>query len=120
MRDEIYWIVTCSVRPGKFEEFKGVVKPLVAATRAEQGSIAYDYSVTEDESTVQIYEMYRDSAAVVRHVTEVFSQFADDFDACVSLDSFVVYGWPDDSARKILDGFGSVYLTPFEGFISKD
>lgn len=119
MRDEIYWVVTCGVLPGKFAEFKGVVEPLVAATLAEEGSLAYDYSVNADETLVQIFESYRDSTAVVDHVTKTFSQFADAFTACVSVDGFVVYGRPDDAAREILDGFGSDYMTPFEGFTRK-
>lgn len=116
MRDEIYWMVTATVRPGKFDELKGVVAPLVAATLAEEGSLAYDYSVNEDESAIRIFEAYRDSAAVVHHVTATFVQFAEDFGACVDIDGFVVFGTPDSAAKEILDGFGSTYFTPFEGF----
>ena len=119
MRNEIYWVVTCSLHPGKFEEFKGVVAPLVAATKAEPGSLAYDYSVNDDETLVHVFEAWQDSEDVVSHITKVFSQFADDFSACVDFDSFVVYGKPDTAAKEILDGFGSVYMTPFEGFTRK-
>jgi quinol monooxygenase YgiN len=116
MRNEIYWVVTCGVTPGKFDDFKAVVEPLVAATKAEPGSLTYDYSVSEDRTLVHIVESYSDSQAVVDHVTKTFSQYADAFTACVSVDGFIVYGWPDEAAKEILDGFGSVYMTPFEGF----
>ena len=116
MRQEIYWLVTATVRPGKFAELTGVVAPLVAATRAEPGSLAYDYSVNQDHSVINIFESYRDSEAVVNHVTKTFSQFAEAFSACVDIDGFVVYGSPDPAAQEILDGFGSLYMTPFEGF----
>jgi len=119
MREEIYWVVTCTVHPGKFEEFRGVVEPLVAETRREPGSIAYDYSVDADHHQVRIFETYRNSAAVVDHVTGTFSKYADAFTACVSVDAFDVYGKPDAAAAEILDGFGSQYYTPFEGFIAK-
>jgi len=119
MREEIYWVVTAAVKPGKFEEFTTVVAPLVAATKEEPGSLAYDYSVNSDRTVIQIFESYRDSAAVVDHVTKTFSQFADGFSACVDIESFVVYGTPDPSALEILDGFGSQYMTPFEGFTRK-
>jgi len=68
---------------------------------------------------VHIFEAYRDSEAVVHHVTKTFSQFADGFSECVDVDGFVVYGNPDAAATEILDGFGSVYFTPFEGFTRK-
>ena len=54
MRDEIYWVVTCSVHPGKFAQFKTVVAPLVAARLEEPGSQSYDYSVNGDETLVHI------------------------------------------------------------------
>ena len=119
MREEIYWLATAAVRPGRFAEFTGVVAPLVAATRAEPGSLAYDYSVDENQERVHIFESYRDSQSVVDHVTGTFAQFADAFSACVDIEGFVVYGQPDEAAREILDGFGSVYVTPFEGFTRK-
>lgn len=116
-RQEIYWLVTATVKPGRFEDFTKVVKPLVAATRAEPGCQAYDYSVDVSETTIQIYESYRDSQAVVDHVTGTFAPFAADFNDCVDITGFVTYGTPDPAAREILDGFGSTYMTPFEGFL---
>jgi quinol monooxygenase YgiN len=119
VRNEIYWLVTCDVKPGKFNDFTKVVEPLVAATKNEVGSIAYDYSVNDDETLVQIFETYTDSTAVVSHVTKVFSQFAADFSACVDVMGFLVFGEPDAAATEILDRFGATYMRPFEGFIQK-
>jgi len=119
MREEIYWLVNCAVKPGRFEDFTRVVKPLVAATKAEEGSLAYDYTVNADEKLVHIFESYRDSKAVVSHVTQVFPPFADGFLDCVDITGFVVFGTPDAEAKEILDGFGSIYMRPFEGFTRK-
>lgn len=116
MREDIYWVCVFSVDPPRFEEFKAVVAPLVEATRAEDGSMAYEYNVSADQSSIHILEHYRDSAAVVAHVTKTFSRFADAFTALASVQSFVVYGSPSAEARAILDGFGAVYMTPFDGF----
>jgi quinol monooxygenase YgiN len=119
MREEIYWVVTADVKPGRLEEFKRLVVPLVEATRLEEGSLAYDYSIDPTGTLVHIYESYRNSQAVVDHVTTTFAPFAEGFGAGVDITAFVVYGSPDPAAREILDGFGSVYMTPFEGFIDK-
>lgn len=119
MRDEIYWVVDCTVRPGKFTEYKKIVKDIVAATKLEDGSVAYDYSVNADETKVQIFECYKNSEAIAYHVTNTFAPFADAFLDCVSIDGFVVYGKVEGQAKEILDGFGSQYFMPFEGFISK-
>ncbi len=120
MRDEIYWIVTAALEPGNYDAFTKTITPLVEATRKEPGSNAYDYSVNADHTVVHIFESYRDSPAVVAHVQETFSQFAEEFSALVSINGFVVYGRPDAAAKEILDGFGSVYMTPFVGFTQSE
>jgi hypothetical protein len=52
----------------------------------------------------------------VSHVQRTFSKFAERFSALATVASFVVYGVPGREARKILDGFGAIYMTPFDGF----
>jgi quinol monooxygenase YgiN len=85
-------------------------------TRKEEGSMAYEYCVSADQSTIHIIEHYRDCAAVVHHVTKTFSQFAEKSTALASVSSFDVYGEPDAEVKKILDGFGAVYFARFDGF----
>jgi len=70
-----------------------------------------------NESTVQIFERYRDSYAIVTHVTHTFAPFDERFMALVDGAGFFVYGSPDAEARKIVDGFDAVYMVPFAGFI---
>jgi quinol monooxygenase YgiN len=117
MRDEIYWVFTAAVKPGRFAEFKQLVESIVEATRQEPGALAYEYNVTDDESTVHIFERYRDRSAIVTHVTQTFAPFGERFMALVEGTGFFVYGSPDAEARKILDGLGAVYMAPFAGFI---
>jgi quinol monooxygenase YgiN len=116
MKKDIYWLCTFRVKPSDLAAFKAVVRPLVEETRKEAGSMAYEYNVTADNSVIHILEHYRDSAAVVHHVTKTFSQFATDFTKYASVESFTVYGTPEPEAKTILDSFGAVYVTPFDGF----
>jgi len=116
MREEISWLVTVIVKPGQLAAFKQVVALLVAATKEEPGTLAYEYNVSDDESTVHVFERYRNSTAVVAHVEQTFAQFAERFIALATITGVVVYGSPNAEARKILDGFGAVYMTPFDGF----
>ena len=116
MPEQIYWVLTVTVKPGQFTEFKQVVASLVAAAKKEPGTLAYEYSVGDDQSTVHIFERYRDSDAVVAHVQQTFAPFAERFTALTSVSDFVVYGTPNAEARKSLEGFGPVYMTPFDGF----
>jgi quinol monooxygenase YgiN len=116
MRKDIYWVCSFSIEPERFAEFREVVEPLVAATRQEPGSLANEYSVSEDHRTIHIIERYRDSDAVISHVQQTFARFAERFSALATLTSFVLYGAPSPEAREIIDGFGATYMIPFEGF----
>jgi quinol monooxygenase YgiN len=116
MADDLYWIFTLKVGPGKFGEFRALVADIVAASREEAGTLAYQYSVNADETVVHIYERYRDSAAFVSHVEQTFSRFADHFLKLVTVSPLIVYGNPDAAARKALDGFNATYMTLFDGF----
>jgi quinol monooxygenase YgiN len=116
MADDLFWVFTLQVHPGKFEEFKTLVSAIVAATSKEPGTLAYQYSVNADRSVVHIYERYRDSDAFVSHVEKTFGGFADRFLSLVAVSSLVVYGTPNDEARKALDTFNATYMTLFDGF----
>jgi quinol monooxygenase YgiN len=115
--DEIAWVITFHVQPDQLADFKKVVAPLVAATKEEPGALDYEYYVGADQSTVDILERYRDSNAVVTHVTQIFGpKFSKAFLALAKPTRFVVYGTPSAEAQKILAGFHPVYMTPFDGF----
>ena len=115
--DEVYWVVTLSVPSGRMDDFKQVVDQLVAATKEEPGALEYEYSASADQSTVDIVERYRDSNAVVAHVTQTFGpKFSKPFLDIAKPVRFVVYGTPTAEAKKVLEGFNPVYMTPFNGF----
>jgi quinol monooxygenase YgiN len=116
MAKDLYWVCVFNIRPEDYEAFKAVVRPIVEATLKEPGSMAYEYSISEDRTAVHILEHYRDSQAVVHHVTKTFGPFAEAFTALATLSSFTVYGTPEADAKAVLDGFGAVYCTRFDGF----
>ena len=115
--DEVYWVVTLSVPSGRMDDFKQVVDQLVAATKEEPGAIEYEYTASADQSTVDIIERYRDSKAVVAHITQTFGpKFSKPLLDIVKPVRFVVYGTPTAEAKKVLESFNPVYMTPFNGF----
>jgi quinol monooxygenase YgiN len=116
MADDLYWVFTLNVKPGKFAEFRSLVTSIVADSHEEPGTLAYQYSVSADEKTVHIFERYRNSDAFVAHVEQTFSRHAARFLELVTIASLVVYGNPNASARKALDNFNATYMTIFDGF----
>jgi quinol monooxygenase YgiN len=116
MVDDLYWVFTLHVKPGKFPEFRALVADIVAASYQEPGTLAYQYSVSANETTVHIFERYRDSDAFVAHVEQTFAPQAERFLQLVNVVSLVVYGNPNAAARKALNSFNATYMTLFDGF----
>jgi quinol monooxygenase YgiN len=115
--EELYWIVTLQVKPDQLADFKKVVAPLVAATQQEPGTLEYEYNVGADQSTIDIFERYRDSNAAVAHVTQTFGpKFSKPFLALAKPTRLIVYGTPSAEAKKVLAPFNPVYMTPIDGF----
>ena len=114
--EEIYWVVTCSVRPEQLADFKMIVGQLVAAAKAEPGTLAYEFSIDADQSTIHIFERYRDSDAVASHVAQTFGPFAERFLSLAKVSRFVVYGTPNAEAQRAIAGFNPEYMTLFDGF----
>ncbi len=115
MHPYISCLFTLAVKSAEFAEFKALIATIVTATRTEPGTLVYEYSASEDTSTVHILERYN-ADAVVSHVDTTFAPFGQRFLELCTITSLVVYGTPDAEIRKRLDPFGAVYMTPFDGF----
>lgn len=114
--DQVSWVVECSVKDGKLDDFKALMEEMVEGTSAEPQTLNYEWFVSEDGSTVHIYEKYADSAATVAHVSGFMEKWAGRFMECVDVPRFTVYGSPDDAAREIVAPFGGTYLGHWGGF----
>ena len=120
MREDIYWIASGQIKPGKYEDFLTIIEQMAEVTRAEEGSISYEFNVTDDHTVVQVFEHFRDDASAVHHLTKTLPLFGEAYGETASIDGLVVYGDPQGEAKEILDSLGSVYLRPVSGFTSKN
>jgi quinol monooxygenase YgiN len=116
MDNAVSWVVELAVKPGKLESFRALMAEMVASTREEHGALTYQWFVSDDGSTVHIYERYASSAAVLEHLQGFGAKFAERFLAAVDPTRFTVYGAPSDEAKQGLSGFNPTYLGPFGGF----
>lgn len=114
---QVYWVLTGDVADGKLDDFKALVHKIVAGVaRHEPGALEYEYNVSADGKSVQIFERYSNSAAVVTHIDNLGKSYLKEFLALLKPTALVVYGHPDESAKKAIAGLNPVYLTPFDGF----
>jgi quinol monooxygenase YgiN len=59
MHPYISCLFTLAVKPEEFAEFKALIAQIVPETQKEPGTLVYEYSVNEDNSTAHILERYR-------------------------------------------------------------
>jgi len=117
MDNDVSWVVEISVKPGQLEVFRALMTDMVASTREEPGALSYRWFVSDDGSTVHIYERYADSAATVTHLQNFGANFAERFLAAATPTRFTVYGTPSAEVKEGLNALGATYLGPFGGFV---
>jgi quinol monooxygenase YgiN len=116
MSSVVSWNLQLSVNDGQLDNFISLMHEMVSATRAEAGTQAYEWYLSEDRATCHICERYTDSDAVMVHLGAFGANFAERFLACVTPTAFFVYGDPSADARAALDGFGAAYYGTLGGF----
>jgi quinol monooxygenase YgiN len=116
MPNSISWNLQMSVREGRLGDARELMSEMVAGTRQEPGALGYEWFLGADGKTCHINERYADSQAVMVHIGNFGSKYAQRFLACFEPTSFSVYGDPSPEVRAGLDGLGAVYLGPLGGF----
>ena len=89
---------------------------MIESTRAEPGTLMYEWSISEDGSVIHGYERFADSGGAVAHLSAFGEKFAQRFLAAVDPTRLSVYGTPSEEAKKALGALGPVYLAPLGGF----
>lgn len=118
MNEQVSWIFELSVNDGELDNLKALMKEMVDSTEAnEPRTLAYEWSISEDERQCHIYEWYKDSAATVAHLATFKANYAARLMSMGVATRFVVYGNPDSSVREALEGFGAAYMSPLGGFV---
>ena len=116
MGEEISWRVELRVKAGQLGSFQALTAEMVEATRRERGVLSYQRFVSEDGTTIHVYERYADSAAALAHLEAFNERFAERFGAMVERQAFTVFGDPSAELKAALDRYNPTYLKPFGGF----
>lgn len=116
MSNAISWNLQMAVRESHLDDARALMSEMVAGTKQEAGAEGYEWFLSEDGKTCHINERYADSAAVLVHLGNFNSKFAERFLACFEPTSLSVYGEPSVEARAALDGLGAAYLGWLGGF----
>lgn len=117
MSDIIQWMLELDVADGQLETAKSLMEEMVAATQADEpGALAYEWFISADNSSIHIYERYADSAAVMVHMGNFGTKFAERFLGILAPTRIYVYGNASSKVVDALSGLGPVHLAPIGGF----
>src|SRR5688500_9481930 len=104
METQVSWLLEVAVKPGQRDAFRALMQEMVEATRAEPGTLGYEWFVSDDGGVVHLSERYADSAAILAHLGTFGEKFAGRFLAAVDPTRFTVMGSPSDEAKAALGG----------------
>lgn len=114
MFDNIGWIVEAKIKEGKREEFAAVMEEIVTATRNEEGTLNYQYFVSDD-GDVLVYERFASVEAAHIHIDN-WNRFADRWLAAAPGTRMVHLGDLPDELRERHAALQPKMLKPFGGF----
>jgi len=117
MSDNVHWVVEVGIKDGQLDAFKALANELSGETRHEDGTLAYEWYLSDDGGTCHIYERYADSAAAMVHLGNFGAKFAERFMAIAEPTRFVVYGDASDELRAGLAPMGAVQMSQIAGFV---
>lgn len=117
MNNNVSFIVELTLTNGSSADLKKLMLELVeSAEKNEPGTLAYEWTLNEDNTICHVHERYLDSDSALTHMATFNEKFAAKFMALGNMTGFVVYGNPSSALKDVLKGVGSTYMTPIGGF----
>jgi quinol monooxygenase YgiN len=93
----------------QLEEFKKIAQTMTAASRAEPGTLGYEWFASADGKRFRLVETYVDSSAVEAHfMGAAVQQWVPKLAAICKVDGFEIYGDPGPKVAEMAGGFGAV------------
>lgn len=117
MKGHVYWVLALDIQAGKEQDFRALMKEMVEDTQAnEPGTLAYEWSLSEDGKVCHIFEHYSNSAATMVHLAKFGDQYAERFFQVLSPRRFVIYGSPSQLVKNALSVFEPTYMPLAAGY----
>jgi quinol monooxygenase YgiN len=101
--------VSMTVNDGQLAAFKRVAQSMTEGSKAESGTLGYEWFSSADEKTFRLVESYKDAQAVEAHFAgPVVQDYVPSLAAACTVNSMEFYGDPGPKVAEIAAGFGAV------------
>ncbi len=113
----VHWLYAVKIKDGQLQNLKDLIVEMVRHTKAnEPETLVYDWVVSADGSTGEVYERYASSEAALAHLATFNEKFADRLGTMADLARHTVYGHPSAALRQAITGSKPVYFEDVAGF----
>jgi quinol monooxygenase YgiN len=102
--------VSFSVDESHLEAFKRIAATMTERSKAEPGTLGYEWFVSSDSRRFRLVETYSDATAVEAHFTgTVVQEWVPKLAAVSTVDGFEFYGDPGPKVAAMAAGFGAAF-----------
>lgn len=117
MSEVVSFVVELSIKPGQLDNFKSLGRELVESAQAnEPGTLIYEYFLSDDGGTCELYERYADSASALQHLGTLQQRFLERLLGTADVKRVDVYGSPSPDLHGVLSGLGATFKAQLDGF----
>lgn len=103
--------VSLTINEGQTEEFNSIAKAMVEVTKAEPGTLGYEWFAHSDGKQFTLLETYVDAAAIEAHfMGPAVQEWVPKLAAVCSVNGFEIFGDPGPKVAAMAAGFGAVIL----------
>lgn len=114
MFQNIGWIVEAKIKTGQRQAFQTVMNEIVAATEKENGTLNYQYYVSDD-GDILVYERFSDVESAHVHIDN-WDRFAERWVAAAEPTRMVHLGDLPSELRERHAALAPLWLKPLGGF----
>ncbi len=113
----VHWVYEVTIKGGQLTNLKNLIAEMVVGTKADEPeTLVYEWVVSEDGSTGQVYERYANSEAALVHMETFTRDFAERLGTMADLARHTVYGHPSPALRQAIAGSKPIFFEDVAGF----
>ena len=115
MNENIIWTVEGKIKEGQTQDMKNLMTEMLVLVNQEEGTLNYQWTLGEDNRSLQVYERYKDVQATFAHLG-TWSKFAGRFTEIVEITRFSIFTDVTPELKEAVAGLNPVYMKPIGGF----
>jgi quinol monooxygenase YgiN len=108
--------VSLVVNDGQLETFKSIAQSMTAVSKAEPGTLGFEWFSSADGKQQRLVETYVDSSALEAHfMGPSVQEWVPKLAAVCKVTGFEIYGEPSQKVAEMAAGFGAVAFQYWTG-----